>query len=120
MATIGPMARYVDDLTLAYNIFCGQDPSSPYTVPTNEARPEMVDIRRLHCALFTDGGGAPVGAEIGAAVERAGMALQKVGAAVDAATPPIERASELWWSYAIADGGQPLNQAMGDRIRLPR
>ena len=34
MATIGPMARYVDDLTLAYNVVKGPHPSSPYTVPT--------------------------------------------------------------------------------------
>jgi amidase len=120
MATIGPMARYVDDLTLAYNILRGPDPSSPYTVPTNEARPETVDIKKLHCVLFTDGGGASVRAEIRAAVERAGMALQKVGVAVDATIPPIERAAELWWSYATADGGQPLNEAMGDRIELSR
>jgi len=70
--------------------------------------------------LFTDGGGAPVRAEIRAAVERAGKALQKVGVAVDAATPPIQTASELWFSYAAADGGQPLNEAMGDRIKLAR
>jgi amidase len=108
MATIGPMARYVDDLTLAYNILRGPDPSSPHTVPTNEARPETVDIRKVHCALFTDGGGVPVRAEIRAAVERAGMTLQKVGMAIDTATPPIERASELWWSYAMADSGRPL------------
>jgi amidase len=120
MATIGPMARYVDDLTLAYNILRGPDPSSPYTVPTNEARPETVDLKKVRCALFTDGGGAPVRAEIRAAVESAGRALQKAGVAVDAATPPIQRAAELWWSYAMADGGQPLIEAMGDRIGLSR
>jgi hypothetical protein len=48
------------------------------------------------------------------------MALQKIGVAVDAAIPPIERAAELWWSYVTADGGQPLNEAMGDRIGLSR
>ncbi len=120
MATIGPMARYVDDLTLAYNILRGPDPSSPYTVPTNEARPETIDVTKVRCALFTDGGGAPVRAEIRAAVERAGKALQKAGVPVDAANPPIQRAAELWLSYATADGGQPLIEAMGDRIALSR
>jgi Asp-tRNA(Asn)/Glu-tRNA(Gln) amidotransferase A subunit family amidase len=120
MATIGPMARYVDDLTLAYNILRGPDPDSPYTVPTNEARPEGVDTKKVRCALFTDGGGAPVRTEIRAAVERAGMALQRAGLAVDPAIPPIRNATELWWSYATADGGQPLIDAMGDRIALSR
>jgi len=120
MATIGPMARYVDDLTLAYNILRGPDPSSPYTVPSNEARPETVDIKQVRCALFTNGGGVPVSNEIRAAVERAAKALQKAGVEVEEATPPIQRARELWWLYATADGGRPLNEAMGDKVSLSR
>lgn len=120
MATIGPMARYIDDLTLAYNILRGPDPSSPHTVPSNEAKPETLDIKKLRCAMFVDGGGVPVSSEIRAALEKAAMVLQKVGIEVEAATPPIERAAELWWLYATADGGQPLNQAMGDKINLSR
>jgi Asp-tRNA(Asn)/Glu-tRNA(Gln) amidotransferase A subunit family amidase len=120
MATIGPMARYVDDLTLAYNILRGPDPSSPYTVPTNEARPEAVEIKQVRCALFTDGGGAPVRAEIRAAIERAGKALQKAGVTVEAATPPIQRAAKLYLAYAMADGMKALIEAMGDRVGLSR
>jgi amidase len=120
MATIGPMARYVDDLTLAYNILRGPDPSSPYTVPTNEARPDMVDIKKIRCALFTDGGGVPVSSEIRAAVENAGKVLLGAGVEVEQATPPIQRGAELWQLYATADGGQPLNEAMGDKISLSR
>ena len=120
MATIGPMARYVDDLTLAYNILRGPDLTSPYTVPSNEARPETMDLRKARCALFTDGGGVPVSNEIRAAVEHAGKALQKAGVEVEEAMPPIQRAAELWWLYATADGGRPLNQAMGDKINLLR
>jgi amidase len=120
MATIGPMARYVDDLTLAVNILRGPDPSSPYTVPTNAVRPETVDIKKIRCALFTDGGGVPVSSEIRAAVENAGKALQRAGVAVEQATPPIQRGAELWLLYATADGGQPLNEAMADKISLSR
>lgn len=120
MAAIGPMARYVDDLTLAYNILRGPDSSSPYTVPTNEARPETVEVKKIRCAIFTDGGGAPVRAEIRAAVDRAGKALQKSGVPVESAVPPIQRAAELWWGFATADGGQALNEAMGDRVQHSR
>jgi amidase len=120
MATIGPMARYVDDLTLAYNILRGPDPTSPYTVPSNEARPETLDVRKVRCALFTDGGGVPVSSEIRAAVEHAGKALQRAGVEVEQATPPIQRAADLWLSYAMADGGQALNAAMGDKVNLSR
>lgn len=120
MATIGPMARYVDDLTIAYNILRGPDPSSPYTVPSSEARPETVDITKIRCALFIDGGGVPISTEIGAAVENAGKALQRVGIEVEQATPPIQRGAELWLLYATADGGQALNEAMADKISLSR
>jgi amidase len=120
MATIGPMARHVDDLTLAYNILRGPHPHSPYTVPTNEAHPETVDVKKVRCALFTDGGGVPVSSEIAAAVNRAGKALQQTGLTVEEATPPIVRGAELWSLYATADGGQAFHQAMGDRINLSR
>jgi amidase len=120
MATIGPMARYVDDLTLAYNILHGPDPTSPYTVPSNQARPETLDIKKIRCALFTDGGGVPVRSEIRVAVEQTGRALQKAGVEVEEAMPPVQRGAELWWLYASADGGQPLNQAMGDKVNLSR
>src|ERR1022692_3985751 len=60
MATIGPMARYVDDLTLAYNIVKGPHPSAPYTVPTAEAHPEKVDLKKIRCAIFTDACDVPV------------------------------------------------------------
>jgi len=120
MATIGPMARYVDDLTLAYNILRGPDPSSPYTAPTNEARPETVEVKKVRCALFTDGVGVPVSSEIRAAVERAGESLRKTGVEVEQATPPILSAAELWLRFATADGGQGLNAAMGDKVTLSR
>jgi amidase len=120
MATIGPMARYVDDLTLAYNILRGPDSSSPYTVPSNEARPERLHINELRCAIFIDDVGVPVSTEIRAAVEQAAAVLQKAGVETEAATPPVQRAAELWWLYATADGGQPLNQAMGDKVYLSR
>jgi amidase len=120
MAVIGPMARYVDDLTLAYNILRGPDPSSPHTVPTSEAHPENVDVTKLRCAIFTDAHGAPVNKEICAAVDRAGKALQTIGVPVEPAVPPIQRAAELWMAFAGADGGKELIAALGDRVQLSR
>jgi amidase len=79
-----------------------------------------VNIKKTRCALFTDGGGVPVSSEIRAAVENAGKALQRAGVAVEQATPPIQRGAELWLLYATADGGQPLNEAMADKISLSR
>jgi amidase len=39
---------------------------------------------------------------------------------VEQVTPPIQRGAELWLLYATADGGQPLYEAMADKINLSR
>ena len=121
MATIGPMARYVDDLTVAYNIVKGAHWSAPYTAPTPDAHPERVDVKKLRCAFFTAGGGeVPVARDIRAATERAAKALAKLGVTVEEAQPPIQEAAKLWMAYAMADGGTLLRSTMGDKINLSR
>ena len=121
MATLGPMARYVDDLTLAYNVIKGAHWSAPYTAPTPEAHPERVEVKKLRCAFFTAGGGeVPVARDIRAATERAAKALAKCGLSVEEAQPPIQDAARLWAAYAMADGGTLLRQTLGDKINLSR
>jgi amidase len=120
MAALGPLARYVDDLTLAYNVIRGPHPDTPYTAPTQEARPERVNIRNLRCAVFTDAGAVPVAADIRAAVERAGRALEKLGVTVEAKTPPVQKAAEHWINYATADGNRLMLEALGDKVKLSR
>jgi amidase len=120
MATIGPMARYVDDLTLAYNIVKGPHPSNPYTVPTSQAHPEKVDLKKIRCAIFTDACDVPVTADTRAAIERAGRELQKMGIAVDGVKPPIDEGERLWWAYSGADGNQLAVQAFGEGLKHSR
>jgi amidase len=120
MATIGPMARYVDDLTLAYNIVRGPHPSAPYTVPTLEARPDQVDIKKLRCCVFTAACDVPVDSDIRAAVERAARALQKIGVPVDEIKPPIDDGPRLWWEYAMADGGELMASMLGEHANSVR
>ncbi len=120
MGVIGPMARFVDDLTLAYNILRGTHPGSPHTAPSTEANPEAVDLKRLRCAVFTSGGPMPVAAEIKAATELAARALQKIGVGVDEKTPPVENAAVVWMEYLTADGNKGIIQALGENIKLSR
>jgi amidase len=121
MATIGPMARYVDDLTLEYNLLRGPHSSTPYTVPSLEAHPENVNLKQVACAFFTDVEAAvPVAAEIRAAVERAARSLSKIGVPVEQKTPPIEEASRIWVDYATADGGELLRDMLAGREHLSR
>src|SRR5262249_62094408 len=121
MAALGPMAGFVDDLTLAYNVIKGAHWSAPYTAPTPEAHPERIEVKKLRCAFFTTGGGeVPVARDIRAATERAAQALAKSGLSVDEAQPPIRDAARLWMAYATADGGTLLRQTLGDKINLSR
>jgi amidase len=120
MAVLGPMARFVDDLTLAYNLVRGPHPSSPHTAPSTQARPEQVDLKRLRCAFFTSGGPMPVAPEIRTAVESAARAVNKIGAPVDQKTPPIADAAALWIRYLTPDGNKPLLAMLGDNLELSR
>ncbi len=120
MATIGPMARYVDDLTLAYNIVKGPHPSSPYTVPTADAHPEKVDLKKIRCAIFTDACNVPVSSDTRAAIERAGRELQKMGIVVEAVKPPIDEGERLWWAFNGADGNQLILELLGEGLKLSR
>jgi amidase len=120
MGVIGPMARSVDDLTLAYNILRGPHPSSPHTASSTEARPETVDLKRLRCVFFTGGGPMPVAPEIRDAIASAARALQKTGVAIDEKTPPIARAAEIWLQYLTADGNRTVINALGENVKLSR
>jgi amidase len=120
MATIGPMARYVDDLTLEYNLIRGPHPSTPYTVPSNEARPDKVNLKKIACALFTDVGLTPVQSDIRAAVERAGKALAKIGVPVDSKVPPLKDGARIWSEYMMADGGRLTREMLAGKEHLSR
>ncbi len=120
MGVFGPMARSVDDLTLAYNLIRGPHPSAPDSVPTAEARPERINLKQLRCAVVTQVGDAPVDREIRAAVERAAKALAKLGVAVDDVKPPIGALPKMWVDFLAADGNELLHEMLGDNIRLSR
>jgi amidase len=120
MAVLGPLARFVDDLTLAYNVVRGPHPSSPHTAPSQPARPEQVDLKRLRCAFFTGGGPMPVAPDIVTAIQNAARALQKIGVPVDEKTPAISNAAGIWLEYLTADGNKTIVNALGDNVKLSR
>ena len=120
MATIGPMARFVDDLTLSYNIIKGPHHGAIYTVPSADAHPENVDVKKVRCAIFTGTNLTPVAKDIRAAIDRAGKELQKLGIPVDEVTPPVAEGATLWPEYAMADGNQLGLEALGEHLHLSR
>lgn len=56
LTQIGPMARYVEDLSLALPLICGPDGRDPSVVPVAMGDPEAVDLPQLRIAWFADNG----------------------------------------------------------------
>ncbi|MGZ5435774.1 MAG: amidase [Pyrinomonadaceae bacterium] len=94
-ASIGPMARRVEDLALLFKVLAE---------PTQfEAAQNGIDIlnptalRGLRVAWYTDDGVSPVSDEIRAAVRSAAKALADAGLQSTEMTPPgISKGSRLW------------------------
>ena len=103
--TIGPLARFVDDLWAVLGVLAGPHGIDPNTVPVPLSDPDTVDARRLRCA-WTDGEGTePVHPDLVDAVERAAAALEELGLAVEQRRPSgLERAIGIFRPYRVADG----------------
>lgn len=94
-ATIGPMARRVEDLALLFKVLAE---------PTQfEGAENVIDVlnptplRGSRVAWYTDDGATPVSEEIRAAVGLAAKALADAGLQLTETTPPgISKGSQLW------------------------
>ncbi|CEK10660.1 amidase [Legionella hackeliae] len=109
--TCGPMARFVDDLTLALSVLSGPDGFDPGAPPVVLRNPSEVDIRQLKVAYFTDNGIVTPNKDIVNATLSAVSALADLGAFVEEARPPnIERTFELHWEpfFTLCDGGETV------------
>jgi amidase len=103
---IGPMARYVEDLSLILPIISGPDWIDTYAVPAPLGQPDDVDPASLNVAYYDYDGTIEVSDETKLAVETAVKALEKNGASITKVTPPdMSNATMLFFSMAGADGG---------------
>jgi amidase len=98
--TIGPLARYVEDLALALPILSGVDWKDASVIPMPLADWREVDVRRLRVATYTHHAGAEPTAETAETCRRAALALAGMGAHVAEALPPrIEETSHITIQY---------------------
>lgn len=86
---VGPLARSVEDVALAFEVLEGGDPNDPYAVGV---APTADDPRRPATALrvgwIRDGGASPVRTDIGNAVAAAAAALADAGCVVEEVSIP--------------------------------
>jgi amidase len=110
--TCGPMARFVDDLTLMLSVLSGPDLFDPGAPPATIGDPTKVDVSKLKVAYFTDNGIVTPTKDIMDATRNAAKALADLGAKVEEARPDhIERTFELHWEpfFTMCDGGESVS-----------
>ncbi|MGO8789506.1 MAG: amidase [Terriglobia bacterium] len=110
---IGPLARFVEDLTLVLPVISGVDGQDPAIVPVPLGDPRAIDLRKLRVAFHTDNGIAPPSAAVGAVVKKAASALTDVGITVEEVRPPvIDKTYEIYLGLFTADGGAGIESLL--------
>ncbi len=109
LTTIGPMARFVEDLALALPIIAGADGVDPAIHDAPLGDPADVDVGALRVAFFTDNGTVGPTAEVDAAIREAARALADAGADV-AEDMPAFIAENPGGSILTADGGAAVRR----------
>lgn len=104
---IGPMARYVRDLVLAFPLMAGEDGVDSGVIPMPLRDPALVSLRGLRLAFYVDDGQVTPSTEVVSAVRAAARALADVGLVVVEAQP------------ACLSGSRSITQRYWDLAELP-
>jgi aspartyl-tRNA(Asn)/glutamyl-tRNA(Gln) amidotransferase subunit A len=117
---VGPMARTVRDISLAFRVMAGPDGQDWYAMPVPV--PDRIDppppAPGLRIGWLAEPGFGPVAAEVVATVARAAEALQTQGCTVEAVRPPgLERRDCHLLSMTLfsAEGGLYLEPIIAGR-----
>jgi len=106
LTTLGPIARFTEDVDLLVRLIAGPDGRDPAVVPMNWREPAAVALESLRIAYHFENGVGRPSAETVAATRGAAGVLREVVAQVDEVIPPPARdASELFANLYAADGG---------------
>jgi amidase len=95
MNAIGPMARGIDDLTLAFGVIAGPDGRDLDVSPVPLAPVPEVAPSQLRIAWAGAFPGLPLAADIRAAIERVALVLADAGAAVEETLPEVSFDQQL-------------------------
>lgn len=94
-AVQGPMARRVEDLSLAFASMVGPDPRDPWHTPAPRHGPALGGLPPV--AVTVDPAGQGVDQQVAAGVRRAADALRDAGFRVEEVEPPaIAEAADIW------------------------
>ena len=118
--TIGPLARFVEDLALALPILQGEDWRDPSVIPVPLADWRAVQVRALRVAFYTQHEGAHPNPEVVETCRKVAQVLASLGLRVEEALPPrIEEASQLTREYwARPESNAPDQWENADEVSL--
>jgi amidase len=107
MSTLGPMGRAVEDVALLLRVITGADDVDPLAGDAPLGDPGAVDPGALRIGLYTSAPDLPITPGTREAVERAGRALESLGARVEEVEPPstLSEAVDVGFGMMAADGG---------------
>jgi len=112
LTTLGPLARYVEDLALCLPIISGVDWKDPAIVPMPLGDPSTVDLKRLRVAFFTDNGIVTPTPETIQAVEKVAGILSDSNVRIEEIRPnPVMQSLDLWgrlWGAYAGSWNQKL------------
>jgi Asp-tRNA(Asn)/Glu-tRNA(Gln) amidotransferase A subunit family amidase len=120
LGAIGPMARAMDDVILAFGTLSGQDPHDPASPPVLLRGHSPRDLRRITIGVFEDDDLVPVTPETRTAVQAAARALCEAGFRVEPFRPrTLEQLRKLWWKFFVQCGTMFYEPAIaGKRAQL--
>ncbi len=111
LTQIGPMARYVEDLALAYNIIQGYDYRDPSTVDAEVKKFQDVDLSSLKVAYFEDNGiMTPTGDVVKTVRDVAAYIKGRVKVIEEDKPQDIDSIDKLYGKIFSADGGKWIRE----------
>ncbi len=106
-ASIGPLARRVEDLMLWLRVLAGFDSGDPVSVPLPASELDPAVAQGLQVMWYADDGITPVTAATKSTVRHAAQALARRGLKLEERRPAgLERTFELWYTW-LAEAGLP-------------
>jgi amidase len=118
---IGPLARYVRDLALAFPLMAGEDGIDSGVIPMPLREPSSLETKGLRVAYYVDDGEASPTADVASAVEAAARALNEAGLKAREAKPPClgdsRPITERYWKFSKMRGDE-VEQALLDWDRF--
>ena len=113
LTQIGPIARCVDDIALAYRLITGPDFEDPTVVPMPAFSHEEVTLRKLRIAYYTDNGVIAPDPAIEKQIIAAAGRLKTLTDSVTPACPSnIPGACATYEQLRTADGGNTVRRLL--------